>query len=149
MDAGPPCNSVVNGAPFVTPTDDPDGGAAPPPATGGAVVSGTYALTSSTYYPSSACTSFEPTATTLVVSASSDTAGTFELAFGTATSAFTQTASYSTAGTMLTLVLNCIMPPTISVGTTSTAPYDATASTLSVYVPNGGCGSHVDLYTKQ
>jgi hypothetical protein len=86
---------------------------------------------------------------TLLVTASSDTAGTLELAFGTAASAFTETASYSTAGTMLMSVLNCITPPTIAVGTTSTGPYDATATTLSIYVPNGSCGSHVDLYTKQ
>jgi hypothetical protein len=149
MDAGPPCNAVVNGAPFTTPADAPDGGASPPPATGGTIASGTYSLTSSTYYPSSSCLSPEPTAVTWVVTASSSTAGTFDLAYGTASSAFTETISYTTDGTTITTLLTCINPPVLTVGTTNMGPYSATPTTLTIYLLDAACGPHVDLYTKQ
>ena len=148
-DAGYSCNTVVNSAPFVTPAGAPDGGASPPPAAGGTLASGTYVLTSSTYYPSSTCTSWEPTAVTWVVNATSDTAGTFQLSFGTAANAITETLSYTTDGTTLTSLLTCETADPCSVGSTAMVPYSATPTSLTIYLLNGACGAHVDLYTKQ
>jgi hypothetical protein len=148
-DAGPPCNNVVNGAPFVTPVDDPDGGATPPEAVGGTLASGTYYLTSSTYYPSSSCTPFSPTATTLVITAASANDGVLDLASGTATEAFTESISYSASGTSLAVQLTCINPALVSAGTSNTSPYSATPTTFAYYLPNSSCGYHVDVYTKQ
>jgi hypothetical protein len=149
VDAGPPCNSVVNGASFVTAVDAPDGGTSPPAAVGGTLASGTYFLTSTTFYPTTTCAPLNPTASTLVVTPSSPTAGVFEIAFRTATSAFTESLSYATSGTSLTLTLTCINPPVIAVGTMNTGPYSATATTFTNYLPNSNCGSHVDVYTLQ
>ena len=149
VDAGPPCNSVVNGAPFVMPVNDPGGATSPPAAVGGTIASGTYYLTSTTFYPATTCTSASTTASTLVVTQSSPTAGVFELAFGTAANAFTESLSYSTSGMSLTITLTCITPPVIAVGTTNTGPYTATATTFMNYIPNSSCGSHVDVYTLQ
>ena len=112
------------------------------------IASGTYYLTSRTYYPSATCT-LSSGKTTLVVTASSSTSGTMQVAGSSGSFVVTESVAYTTSGTSWTLQLTCVTPPLIPLGALKTSSYTANPMTITDYLVDSGCGPYLDVYTKQ
>jgi hypothetical protein len=138
------CNAIQFGNAFVQATDS--GNPTEPAATGGALTDGSYHLTSSSYYPSAACT-VDPVATILVISSSSPTSGTMQTASLTSASYFlSESTSYSINDTSLQIRVNCIVPDAAGLlGSAAQVSYSATPTEIQLYA-TGDCGNHIDVY---
>jgi hypothetical protein len=145
-DAVPPCNDLKWGSSFVQEIDAEN--ATEPAPTGGSMTSGSYHLTSTTYYPNlaSGC-AVAPVATVLQVTSSSPTTGTIQTASVTSAGfAATESTTYESSGTALRTRIDCLAPdPGGVVGGVARISYSATATELQLYT-SSGCGNRIDVY---
>jgi hypothetical protein len=135
-DAGT-CNSLSFAAAAVTlQTVD---AAAPTTWTGGALVGGTYVATSATLYTNgqSSCPSVTSFQGTYVITATSTTAGTITFVQSVdGSAASSQTSSYTSTGTLMSLQRTC---PATDAGAQGT-PYSVSGSHVTFAVDAGSCG---------
>ena len=120
--------------------------ATPPAPTGGAVTSGSYHLTSSTYFPLASC-AVDPVAAVLLVSVSSPTGGTIQTTSLTSTGyILSESTSYLIKDTSLQIHIDCIVPDSGGLlGSGAQISYNAAATEIQLYA-TGGCGNHIDVY---
>jgi hypothetical protein len=138
------CNAIQVGNAYVQAMDS--GNETLPTATGGVLTDGSYHLTSTSFYPSAAC-SLDPIAANMVVSSSSSTSGTMQTASLTNVGYFiSESTSYLINGTSLNARIDCVAPDSFGVlGTAAQIPYSATATEIQIY-GSGGCGNRIDIY---
>ena len=119
----------------------------PPPASGGALMAGAYHLMSSVYYPSSGC-STTGLATSLRVTLASTSTGTIDTLTTTAGGSVSESISFTSSGTSLTLRLDCISPDPTGLGSTAAIiPYSAgDDGTIRLTTASPTCGTSIDTY---
>lgn len=116
-----------------------------PVATGGALTAGLYHLVGSTYYPAPTCT-VTGVATRLRAAPSSATEGTIQIVTATAAGdALSESVSYTTTGTSLSVRIDCVTPdPGGLRGSSVQIPFSATPTQIQLY--KSTCGTSVDTY---
>jgi hypothetical protein len=172
---GPTCNDLTFGDAQLVSETVVAGAPPPTPPAGGAIVSGTYVLSSATYYDAGTGCPLPnqmplETGAKYMISASSAGTGTLEELFGgsngdaSITEIFRANFSYTITGTSITTQEVCVLgqgviPVPDGGGPTQTGSYTATATELTLYTVDyngngtdaaaGICGTTVYVLTKE
>jgi hypothetical protein len=148
------CGSVVNNVALITPVTS---ASAPPTPAGGTIVSGTYVLSSLTFYLNGATCTPPSLKTSAVFNlyAASATSGSIEEDTNQSTDISTikdsrATIKYTVADTTLVLHYDCNGAlSAFSRNGQSPLSFTATASEILAFGPNGSCGVSVSVFTRR
>jgi hypothetical protein len=148
------CSPIPNSAPMITPVTST---AAPPAPAGGALSSGTYYLTSLTFFTSGGgCTASDfQTSSVAVFGSMSATGGSVREDTSQTTTVnqihhSVDTWSYVVEGTALRLTASCVGTLSgISRNASSPVPYTATSTGMQTFGAKAPCGTSVSVYTRQ